>query len=51
MSDGWTDMKERTLVKFLVNCSKGTMFMQSIHASSMINMGEKMFELLDKWVV
>ncbi|RVW75586.1 hypothetical protein CK203_056441 [Vitis vinifera] len=50
MSDGWTDRKERTLVNFLVNCSKGTMFMQSIDASSMIKTGEKMFELLDKWV-
>ncbi|RVW79581.1 hypothetical protein CK203_051710 [Vitis vinifera] len=50
MSDGWTDKKERTLVNFLVNCSKGTMFMQSIDASSMIKTGEKMFELLDKWV-
>ncbi|RVW36368.1 hypothetical protein CK203_083841 [Vitis vinifera] len=50
MSDGWIDRKERTLVNFLVNCSKGTMFMQSIDASSMIKMGEKMFELLDKWV-
>ena len=50
MSDGWTDRKERTLVKFLVNCSKGTMFMQSINDSSMIKKGENMFELLDKWV-
>ncbi|RVW17907.1 hypothetical protein CK203_093586 [Vitis vinifera] len=50
MSDGWTDRKERTLVNFLVNCSKRTMFMQSIDASSMIKMGEKTFELLDKWV-
>ena len=50
MSDGWTDRKEKTLVNFLVNCSKGTMFMQSIDASSMIKTGEKMFELLDKWV-
>ncbi|RVW36765.1 hypothetical protein CK203_101561 [Vitis vinifera] len=50
MLDGWTDRKERTLVNFLVNCSKGTMFMQSIDASSMIKTGEKMFELLDKWV-
>ncbi|RVX12554.1 hypothetical protein CK203_011557 [Vitis vinifera] len=50
----WMDQlfmrKERTLVNFLVNCSKGTMFMQSIDASSMIKTGEKMFELLDKWV-
>ncbi|KAJ9670996.1 hypothetical protein PVL29_027128 [Vitis rotundifolia] len=50
MSDGWTDRKERTLVNFLVNCSKSTMFMQSIDASSMIKTREKMFELLDKWV-
>ena len=50
ISDGWTDRKERTLVNFLVSCSKGTMFMQSINASSMIKTGEKMFELLDKWV-
>ncbi|RVW23767.1 hypothetical protein CK203_097587 [Vitis vinifera] len=47
MSDGWTDRKERTLVNFLVNCSKGTMFMQSIDASSMIKTEKKMFELLD----
>ena len=50
MLDGWTDRKERTLVNFFVNYSKGTMFMQSIDASSMIKTGEKMFELLDKWV-
>ena len=50
MSDGWTDRRERTLIKFLVNCSKGTMFMESIDASSFIKTGEKMFELLDGWV-
>ena len=50
MLDGWTDRKERTLVKFLVNYSKGTMFMQSIYAFSMIETREKMFELLEKWV-
>ena len=50
MSDGWTDRKGITLVNVLVNCSKGTMFMESINASSMIKTREKMFELLDKWV-
>ena len=50
MLDGWTDRKERTLVNFLVNFSKRTMFMQCIDASSMIKTGEKMFELLEKWV-
>ena len=50
MSDGWTDRKGRAFVNFLVNCSKGTMFMESINASSMIKIEEKMIELLDKWV-
>ncbi|KAJ9691383.1 hypothetical protein PVL29_013537 [Vitis rotundifolia] len=50
ISNGWTDRKERTLVNVLINCSKGTMFMQSIDASLMIKTIKKMFELLDKWV-
>ena len=33
-----------------MNCSKGIMIMESINASSMIKTGDKMFELLDKWV-
>ena len=50
MSEGWADIKGRTLVNILVNYSKGTMFMESIDASSMIKTEEKIFELLDKWV-
>ena len=50
MSDEWTDGKERTLMNFLVNYSKRTMFMQSIEAFSMIKTREKIFELLEKWV-
>ena len=46
MSNGWTDKKERSLV----NSSRGTMFMKSIDASSMVKTGEKLFELLDNWV-
>ena len=46
MSDGWTDRKERSLV----NSSRGTMFMKSIDASSMVKTGEKLFELLDSLV-
>ena len=38
MSDGWTDRKERSLVNFLVNSSRGTMFIKSIDASSMVKM-------------
>ena len=47
MSDGWIDRKERSLVNFLVNSLRGTMFMKSIDDSSMVKMGEKLFELLD----
>ena len=46
MSDGWIDRKERSLV----NSSRGTMFIKSIDASSMVKTGEKLFELLDSWV-
>ena len=47
----WTDQQEiKNLVNFLVNSSKGKMFMQSIDASLMIQTGEKMFEFLEKWV-
>ena len=46
MSDGWTDRKERSLV----NSSRGTMFMKSIDASSMVKTRKKLFELLDSWV-
>lgn len=37
-------------MNFSVNCSKGTMFMQSIDDSSMIKTGKKMFQLLDERV-
>ena len=50
MSYGWTDRKERSLVNFLVNSSRRTMFMKSIDASSMVKTGEKLFELLDSLV-
>ncbi|KAM0036331.1 putative HAT dimerization domain, ribonuclease H-like superfamily [Helianthus debilis subsp. tardiflorus] len=50
MSDGWTDRKQRTLINFLVNGAKGTVFMDSVDASSYMKTGEKVFELLDKFV-
>ena len=43
-------MKERSLVNFLLNSSRGTMFMKSIDASSMVKMGEKLFQLVDSLV-
>jgi len=30
MTDGWTDKKRRTIINFLVNSPKGTMFLKSI---------------------
>ncbi|KAA0053508.1 uncharacterized protein E6C27_scaffold190G00650 [Cucumis melo var. makuwa] len=50
MPDGWTDRRNRTLINFLVNSPKGTMFIESIDASSYVKDGKKMFELLDNFV-
>lgn len=50
MSDGWTDRKVFTLINFMVNSPRGTVFMESIDASSCIKTGEKIFELLRKMV-
>ncbi|GMP32949.1 hypothetical protein CsSME_00006479 [Camellia sinensis var. sinensis] len=50
MCDGWTDRKHRTLINFLVNCPKRTMFLESIDASSYSKDANKIFNLLDKFV-
>lgn len=50
MSDGWQDRSHRSLINFLVNSSKGSMFIESVDASSYIKTGERMFQLLDKMV-
>jgi hypothetical protein len=50
MADGWTDRNGRTLINFLVNSKRGTMFLESIDASGYSKDGFKMFELLDKYV-
>ncbi|XP_050940902.1 uncharacterized protein LOC127149443 [Cucumis melo] len=50
MADGWTNRRNRTLINFLVNSPKGTMFIESIDASSYVKDGKKMFELLDNFV-
>ncbi|GMP48782.1 hypothetical protein CsSME_00016021 [Camellia sinensis var. sinensis] len=50
MADGWTDKRGRTLINFLVNCPRGTMFVESVDASSYSKDGQKLFELLDKFV-
>ena len=45
MVDGWTNRRNMTLINFLVNSPKGTVFIESIDASSYVKNG-KMFELL-----
>ncbi|XP_058003663.1 uncharacterized protein LOC110645316 [Hevea brasiliensis] len=50
MADGWTDKKQRTLINFLVNSPKGTIFLESVDTSDYSKTGEKMFELLDRIV-
>ncbi|XP_028117521.1 uncharacterized protein LOC114315151 [Camellia sinensis] len=50
MCDGWTDKRNRTLLNFLVNFPKGTMFIESIDASSYSKDRNKMLNLLDNFV-
>ncbi|XP_059654971.1 uncharacterized protein LOC132301760 [Cornus florida] len=50
MADGWTDKRGRTLLNFLVNSPRGTMFVESIDTSSFSKDGDKMFDLLNKFV-
>lgn len=51
MCDGWTDKRSRTLMNFLVNSPKGTVFYSSIDASDYVKDGEMMTHLLDAWVM
>ncbi|XP_058002223.1 uncharacterized protein LOC110636882 [Hevea brasiliensis] len=50
MADGWTDKKQRTLINFLVNSRKGTVFMESVDVSEYSKTGNKMYELLNGFV-
>ncbi|XP_042451216.1 uncharacterized protein LOC122036087 [Zingiber officinale] len=50
MADGWTDKKGRTLINFLVNGPKGSVFVESVDASGYSHTADKMFELLSKFV-
>ncbi|XP_070003147.1 uncharacterized protein [Nicotiana sylvestris] len=50
MADGWKDRKQRTLINFLMNSPYGIVFLESIDASSFVKTGEKLYELLDRYV-
>ena len=50
MSDGWTDMRGRTLLNFLVHCPRGTMFMRSVDASAHVKDAALLCGLLDEFI-
>jgi hypothetical protein len=50
MSDGWTDGKARSILNFLVNFPKGTMFIKSVDASAYTKDAQLLFELLDGFI-
>jgi hypothetical protein len=45
MSNGWIDGKGRSILNFLVNCPKGTMFIKSIDASAYVKDAQLLCEL------
>ncbi|KAL0906334.1 hypothetical protein M5K25_024821 [Dendrobium thyrsiflorum] len=47
MSDGWSDMKSRSLINILVNNPYGTVFLRSVEASDEVKNAEFIFNLLD----
>jgi hypothetical protein len=50
MSDGWNDGKGRSILNFLVNCPKGTMFIKSVDASAYTKDAQLLCELLDGFI-
>jgi hypothetical protein len=50
MSDRWTDGKGRSILNFLVNCPKGTMFIKSVDASAYTKDAQLLCELLDGFI-
>ncbi|KAM0018998.1 putative HAT dimerization domain, ribonuclease H-like superfamily [Helianthus debilis subsp. tardiflorus] len=47
LSDGWSDMRNRSLINFLVNNQYGTVFLKTVDASNCVKDADKIFELLD----
>jgi hypothetical protein len=50
MSNGWTDGKGRSILNFLVNCPRGTMFIKSIDPSTYVKDAQLLCELLDSFI-
>lgn len=43
MCDGWKDKQDRSLLNFLVNSPKGSVFIESINTSSYAKDGMKLY--------
>jgi hypothetical protein len=50
MSDGWIVGKGRSILNFLVNFPKGTMFIKSVDASAYTKDAHLLWELLDGFI-
>jgi hypothetical protein len=50
MSNGWIDVKGRSILNFLVNCPRGTMFIKSVDAFVYVKNAQLLHELLDDLV-
>ncbi|XP_057755510.1 uncharacterized protein LOC130974668 [Arachis stenosperma] len=48
MADGWIDQRQRTLIIFLVYCSKGLCFVKSVDASSMVKNASSLCDLFSE---
>lgn len=47
MSDGWSDIRNRSIINILVNNPSGTVFYKSVDASSFIKDAKRLFKMLD----
>ncbi|XP_057791246.1 uncharacterized protein LOC131008377 [Salvia miltiorrhiza] len=50
LSDGWSDMRNRSLINFLVNNQYGTVYLKTVDESDVVKNAQKLFELLDEVV-
>ncbi|KAL4590571.1 hypothetical protein LXL04_003505 [Taraxacum kok-saghyz] len=50
MADGWRDRRGRSLINFLVNTPRGSMFIESVDASAYSHTGDALFKLFDMFI-
>nr|KAJ0187801.1 hypothetical protein LSAT_V11C900463330 [Lactuca sativa] len=50
MANGWRDRKGRALINFLVNTPRGSMFLESVDASSYSHTSDNLFILFDHFI-